>query len=123
MILVYIEPKIGGVFLTVFVYDNLQWIYGFLVFFFPGGSLGLRSSSLPWHVLFGLVVYVLIVSNASLGYLEKMTFLESGGLAKYGAEALMVNFTAIVTILYGAFVVMIAISQPPQEDDNGYSAI
>ena len=83
----------------------------------------MRSSSLPWHVLFGLVVYVLIVSNASLGYLEKMTFLESGGLAKYGAEALMVNFTAIVTILYGAFVVMIAISQPPQEDDNGYSAI
>ena len=102
---------------------NLQWIYGFLVFFYPGGTLGLRSASLPWHVLFGLLVYVLVVGNAELGFLEKLTFLESSGLAKYGAEALLVNFTAIVTILYGVFVVMTALSQPPPEEDYGYSAI
>ena len=124
MILV-LNPKLDV--LTVFVY-NLQWIYGFLVFFYPRGTLGLRSSSLPWHVLFGILVYVLVVGNTTLGFLEKLTFLEHRGLAKYGAEALLVNFTAIVTILYGAFIVMIAISQPPQEVDDydygyGYSSI
>lgn len=101
----------------------MQWIYGFLVFFYPAGTVSLRSASLPWHVLFGLLLYVLVVANAALGFLEKLTFLESGGLAKYGAEALMVNFTAIITILYGVFVVMTALSPRPAEDDYGYSAI
>ena len=102
---------------------NLQWIYSFLVFFYPGGSSGLRSESLPWHVLLGLFVYILAVGNAAIGFLEKLTFLESSGVAKYGAEAYLVNFTAIVTILYGAFVIFTVFSQAPQEDDYSYSAI
>ena len=101
----------------------MQWIYGFLVFFYPGGSSGLRSESLPWHVLLGLFVYILAVGNAAIGFLEKLTFLESSGVAKYGAEAYLVNFTAIVTILYGAFVIFTVFSQAPQEDDYRYSAI
>ncbi|KAK8583494.1 hypothetical protein V6N13_108853 [Hibiscus sabdariffa] len=102
---------------------GIQWIYGFLVFFFPGGSPGLRSESLPWHVLFGLFVFILAVGNASLGFLEKLTFLENSGLDKYGAEAFLVNFTAIVTILYGAFVIFTVFSQAPQEDEHSYSSI
>ncbi|GAV81262.1 Cytochrom_B561 domain-containing protein [Cephalotus follicularis] len=100
---------------------GIQWIYGFLVFFYPGGSTTIRSESAPWHVLFGVFVYVLAVGNAAIGLLEKLTFLESSGLAKYGPEALLVNFTAVVAILYGAFVILSVVSQPPQEDD--YSAI
>ncbi|XP_038993688.1 transmembrane ascorbate ferrireductase 1-like [Hibiscus syriacus] len=101
----------------IIVLYGIQWIYGFLVFFYPGGSTGLRSESVPWHVLLGLFVYVLAVSNASLGFLEKLTFLENSGLDKYGAEAFLVNFTAIVTILYGAFVIFTVFSHVPQEDD------
>ncbi|MBA0768104.1 hypothetical protein Gotri_016937 [Gossypium trilobum] len=66
------------------------------------GAAGLRRESLPWHVVVGLFVYILAVANAAIGFLEKLTVLESSGLAKYGAEAYLVNFTAIVTILYGA---------------------
>ncbi|KAA3469943.1 transmembrane ascorbate ferrireductase 1-like [Gossypium australe] len=102
---------------------GIQWIYGFLIFFYPGGSTGLRSESLPWHVLLGLFVYILAVGNATLGFLEKLTFLENSGLDKYGAEAYLVNFTAIVTVLYGAFVIFTVLSQGPQEDDYSYSAI
>ncbi|KAJ4706045.1 transmembrane ascorbate ferrireductase 1-like [Melia azedarach] len=102
---------------------GIQWIYGFVIFFYPGGSTGLRSESLPWHVLFGLFVYVLAVGNAAIGFLEKLTFLENSGLAKYGAEALLVNFTAVLTILYGAFVILSVASQGPVEDDYSYSAI
>ena len=103
---------------------NLQWLYGFLVFFYPGGSIGLRSESVPWHVVFGLTVFTLAVGNAAIGFLEKLTFLENSGLAKYGSEALLVNFTAVITILYGAFVILSVLSQSPAEDDeNSYSAI
>ncbi|KAM6586929.1 transmembrane ascorbate ferrireductase 1 [Cannabis sativa] len=108
----------------VIVLYAIQWIYGFVTFFYPGGSSGLRSESLPWHVFFGLFVYILALGTAALGFLEKLTFLESGGVEKYGSEAFLVNFTAIVTVLFGAFVILSVSSQgPPQEDEYSYSAI
>ncbi|XP_043704978.1 probable ascorbate-specific transmembrane electron transporter 1 [Telopea speciosissima] len=75
-----------------------------------------RAKSLPWHGLFGLFVYLLAVATATLGFLEKLTFLEFGGLAKYGSEAFLINFTAIVTILFGGSIVLIAVSPAPVED-------
>ncbi|KAE8717466.1 Detected protein of confused Function [Hibiscus syriacus] len=64
---------------------GIQWIYGLLVFFYPGGSIGLRRESLPWHVPVGLFVFILAVANSAFGFLEKLTFLENSGLPKYGA--------------------------------------
>ncbi|CAN4087777.1 unnamed protein product [Withania somnifera] len=102
---------------------GIQWVYGFVVFFYPGGSSEIRRDSLPWHVLFGMFVYVMAVGNACLGFLEKLTFLETNGLAKYGSEAFLVNFTAIATVLYGAFVFLTILSQAPTADDHSYTAI
>ncbi|KAL7183821.1 hypothetical protein ACSBR2_026072 [Camellia fascicularis] len=107
----------------IIVLYGVQWIYGFIVFFYPGGTASIRRESLPWHVLFGLFVYILAIGNAALGFLEKLTFIESSGLAKYGSEAFLVNFTAIVTILFGALVVLTSLSQPPNEDKYSYSAL
>jgi len=102
---------------------GIQWVYGFIVFFYPGGTADIRRESLPWHVLFGIFVYILAIATATLGFLEKLTFLENSGLAKYGSEAFLVNFTAIVTVLYGTFVLLTALSQGPPEEDYSYSAI
>ncbi|XP_059629282.1 probable ascorbate-specific transmembrane electron transporter 1 [Cornus florida] len=101
----------------------IQWIYGFVTFFYPGGSAAIRRESLPWHVLIGLFVYVLAVGNAALGFLEKLTFLENFGLAKYSSEAFLVNFTAIVTILYGASVLLAVRPQARVEDGHSYSPL
>lgn len=101
----------------------MQWIYGFLIFFYPGGTDDLRRESLPWHALFGMFLYILVVANSALGFLEKLTFLESSGIEKYGSEAFLVNFTAIVAILYGTFVLLTALSRAPNEDHHSYSAI
>lgn len=109
--------------ISVIVLYGIQWIYGFLVFFYPGGTPPIRSESLPWHVLCGTFVYILALGTASLGYLEKLTFLESSGVAKYGSEAILVNCTAIITILFGTFVILTTLSQAPPEDEYGYSAI
>lgn len=103
-------------------------MYSFIVFFFPGGSSNLRSGLLPWHAMLGLFVYILAVGNAALGFLEKLTFLENGKLDKYGPEAFLVNFTAIVTILFGALVVLTVSAKSPSSIDDAdncssYSAI
>jgi cytochrome b-561 len=101
----------------------LQWVYGFVIFFYPGAPNGLRNESLPWHVVFGFLVYLMAIGNAAIGFLEKLTFLENSGLAKYGSEAFLVNFTALITVLFGAFVVFSVLSQVPAEEDNAYSPI
>ncbi|XP_077223503.1 cytochrome b561/ferric reductase transmembrane protein family [Tasmannia lanceolata] len=101
----------------------IQWIFGFIVFFYPGAAPSFRAEALPWHVLFGLFVYVLALATAELGFLEKLTFLENSGLYKYGPEAFLVNFTGLVVILFGAFVVLSAISPTPTEETFTYTAI
>ena len=104
----------------------MQWIYGFVVFFYPGGNTSIRSESLPWHVLFGIFVYALAIATAAIGFLEKLTFLQNGGLDKFGSEAFLVNFTAIATILFGAFVLLTVYAQKDQEEEDyagSYSAI
>lgn len=100
-----------------------QWVFGFVTFFLPGAAPGVRRGALPWHALFGLFVYVLALATAELGFLEKLTFLESGGLDKYGAEAFLVNFTALVVVLLGAFVVVAAVTPAHAEEPRGYAPI
>ncbi|KAG9441142.1 hypothetical protein H6P81_016996 [Aristolochia fimbriata] len=101
----------------------IQWVFGFVVFFFPGGTPSLRSGALPWHVVFGLFVYLLALATVQLGFLEKLTFLQNSGLDKYGPEAFLVNFNAIAVIFFGAFVVLATVSTPHVEDPNSYAAI
>ncbi|KAH9603489.1 hypothetical protein KSS87_010005 [Heliosperma pusillum] len=108
----------------IIVLYGIQWIYGFIIFFYPGGSPSLRAESLPWHILFGMFVYVLAIANAAIGFLEKLTFLESAGLEKFGPEAFLVNFTAIATVLYGTFVLLTVYAKKDQEpDEYSYSVI
>ncbi|OEL14330.1 Ascorbate-specific transmembrane electron transporter 2 [Dichanthelium oligosanthes] len=100
-----------------------KWIFGLVTFFFPGAAPNLRKSLLPWHILFGLFVYILALANAELGFLEKLTFLESSGLDKYGTEAFLVNFTALIVVLFGASVMVAAIAPARLEEPQGYAPI
>ncbi|RLM80661.1 ascorbate-specific transmembrane electron transporter 2 [Panicum miliaceum] len=107
---------------TITLY-GIQWIFGFVTFFFPGAAPNFRRNLLPWHILFGLFVYILALANAELGFLEKLTFLESSGLDKYGTEAFLVNFTALVVVLFGASVVVAAVAPARLEEPQGYAPI
>jgi cytochrome b-561 len=60
----------------------------------------------------------LALVTAELGFLEKLTFLRSGGRDKYGAEAFLVNFTALVVALFGAAVVVAAIAPVHHVDEE-----
>ncbi|BAU02343.1 hypothetical protein LR48_Vigan10g077600 [Vigna angularis] len=95
----------------VIVLYGIQWIFGFVMFiYYHGVNSSLKSSTLHLHVKMGLFVYVLAVATASLGFLEKLTFMQTSGLSKHGSEAILVNFTAIITIFYAASVVFSAVS-------------
>ncbi|TVU29038.1 hypothetical protein EJB05_20580 [Eragrostis curvula] len=107
---------------TISLY-GIQWVFGFVAFFFPGATPNVRKSVLPWHILFGLFVYILALATAELGFLEKLTFLQSSGLDKYGAEAFLVNFTALVVVLFGASVVVAAIAPARLEEQQDYTPI
>ncbi|KAF3775463.1 Ascorbate-specific transmembrane electron transporter 2 [Nymphaea thermarum] len=104
---------------------SIQWKLWFVAFWFPGAPDGLRAASLPWHVLFGCIVYVLALTTAVLGFLEKLTFLEVAGLAKFGPEAFLVNFTATVVVLFGLFVLLSIITSTSSSpvDEFGYSPV
>jgi cytochrome b-561 len=95
-----------GIF-TISLYA-IQWLTGFLTFFFPGACRTTRRAAVPWHALFGLLAFVLAVCTAQLGFLEKLTFLQAPPLRlpKYGPEAVLVNFTAVVVLLLGVAVVL-----------------
>ena len=78
---------------------------------------------LPWHVRSGLVIYILALLAAELGFLEKLTFLQAGGLGRYSSEALLVNFTALLVVLLGASVVLYVTAPMHNEQTHGYSAV
>jgi cytochrome b-561 len=96
---------------TVSLYA-LQWLAGFLAFFFPGAPPAARRAAVPWHRLLGFLSFALAVATAQLGFLEKLTFLQAPPLRlpRYGPEALLVNFTAVVVLLLGVAVLMATIT-------------
>ncbi|KAM3242498.1 hypothetical protein ACQJBY_054882 [Aegilops geniculata] len=107
---------------TISLY-GIQWIFGFLTFFFPKAAPNVRKGALPWHVLLGIFVYILALATAELGFLEKLTFLQSSGIDKYGPESFLVNFTALVVVLFGASVVVAAVAPARLEEPQGYAPI
>ncbi|KAL3068356.1 hypothetical protein niasHT_030647 [Heterodera trifolii] len=48
----------------------IQYIIGFLTFLFPGASLSLRKFVLPFHQLFGLIIFICCTGAAFLGISE-----------------------------------------------------
>ncbi|KAK3156861.1 hypothetical protein QOZ80_2AG0112940 [Eleusine coracana subsp. coracana] len=107
---------------TICLY-GIQWLFGLLTFFFPGGAPTVRRRMLPWHVRSGLLVYVLAILAAELGFLEKLTFLQAGGLGRYSTEALLVNFIALLVLVLGSSVVIYVTAPMHNEHTHGYSAV
>ncbi|XP_076932867.1 putative ascorbate-specific transmembrane electron transporter 1 [Bidens hawaiensis] len=79
---------------------GFQLLLGFLVFLFPGAKLATRASIAPWHILFGLVIFAMVILSAETGLIEKFIFQK----LKHGQEAFVVNFIGLLILLFGTFV-------------------
>ncbi|KAK4488326.1 hypothetical protein RD792_004082 [Penstemon davidsonii] len=86
---------------------GIQWGAGFVAFWYPGGSRNSRASLLPWHVFFGIYIYVLAIATCATGFLEKATFLQTHGIiSRYSTEALLINSLGILVIVLAGFVIL-----------------
>ncbi|KAH7295790.1 hypothetical protein KP509_27G066100 [Ceratopteris richardii] len=103
---------------------GIQWVIGFITFFFPGLAQSSRAAVLPWHVFFGMFVYGLALATSELGFLEKLTFLQQGGtIARFSTEAMLVNALGLIVMLLGICVVIAAILPVDQAAPDDYSPI
>lgn len=75
---------------------GLQWLLGFFSFMFPGAQSSTRARLAPWHVFFGMVIFFMAILTALIGLTEKFFFL---GLRR-SQEALIVNFTGLLILLF-----------------------
>ncbi|KAJ7566762.1 hypothetical protein O6H91_02G117300 [Diphasiastrum complanatum] len=109
----------------------VQWIIGFLVYWFPGASSFVRARLLPWHVFLGLVAYVLAVATAESGILEKLTFLETSNIiGRKSTEARLANALGLTLLVFAITVVLSTVlpastavlptSSPTTEEDTNY---
>ncbi|KAH7405116.1 hypothetical protein KP509_15G057100 [Ceratopteris richardii] len=110
--------------LVTIILFGVQWLIGFVTFFFPGLALSSRAAVLPWHVFFGLFIYGLTLATTELGFLEKLTFLQQGGtITRFSAEAMFVNVLGLIVVLLGASVVFAAVIPVPQASGDDYTPI
>merc|ERR1712242_251788 len=86
-----------------------QWVIGLITFLFPGQPLNIRSTYLPFHVFFGLVIFVCSCATALLGLTEKAIF--SQNYSKFEPLGMMANCIGLFIILF-CVLVMYLISNP-----------
>lgn len=85
---------------------TVQWLVGLYTYLYPGAPVNTRQMIMPWHTFMGVFIFVLALTTASQGALEKLTFRFAGGLAKRGAEALLVNSLGMLFFVWGALVLL-----------------
>ncbi|PIA63486.1 hypothetical protein AQUCO_00201083v1 [Aquilegia coerulea] len=93
--------------LACLILFGIQWGAGFLTFWYPGGGKNTRTALLPWHIFFGIYLYVLAIATAATGILEKATFLQSNKvISRYSSEAMLINSLGIFIVVLGGFVIL-----------------
>ncbi|KAF0929167.1 hypothetical protein E2562_016406 [Oryza meyeriana var. granulata] len=88
---------------TVSLYA-LQWLVAFVYFVFPGAVMTMRADYAPWHIFFGIVIFLMAVCTAETG-LARFIFPVIG----YPSEAFVVNFAGLAILMFGVAVVLAAI--------------
>uniref|UniRef100_A0ACD5ZX73 Uncharacterized protein n=2 Tax=Avena sativa TaxID=4498 RepID=A0ACD5ZX73_AVESA len=97
--------------LSCIILFSIQWAAGFWTFWYPGGSRSGRASLLPWHVFFGVFLYVLAIATSVSGLLEKSIFMQSAKMiGRFSMEAMLMNLLGMLLVLLGALVILAAIS-------------
>lgn len=86
--------------IATFCFFCLQWLVGFTMFLFPGGSTLARARALPWHMFGGRVLLYMAICTAETGLMEQATFLKLPN----NNESRLINFIAIAILLFGIFV-------------------
>ncbi|KAE9524743.1 hypothetical protein AGLY_014793 [Aphis glycines] len=82
-----------------------QLISGLWCFLYPGVAVQHRETLAPYHVFFGIGIFILAVATALLGFCEKIIFALSDKYKLLPAEAVLGNILGIVCVFYCILVV------------------
>lgn len=105
--------------LTCFIFFSLQWAAGFWTFWYPGGSRSGRAFLLPWHVFFGIFIYVLAIATSVTGLLEKSIFMQSAKMIeRFSTEAMFMNSLGMLLVLLSGLVILAVVSPRPSMIDT-----
>lgn len=105
--------------LTCFIFFSLQWAAGFWTFWYPGGSRSGRAFLLPWHVFFGIFIYVLAIATSVTGLLEKSIFMQSAKMIeRFSTEAMFMNSLGMLLVLLSSLVILALVSPGPSMIDT-----
>ncbi|XP_068658493.1 probable transmembrane ascorbate ferrireductase 3 [Aristolochia californica] len=86
--------------LITIILFGLQWLIGFVTFWYPTAAQGTRERVAPWHVFLGVLIFLMAVCSAETGLVEKSAFLQ----LSQGPEARVINFTGLFILFYGVAV-------------------
>jgi cytochrome b-561 len=78
-----------------------QWPVAFVYFVFPGAVMTMRADYAPWHIFFGLAIFLMAICTAETG-LAKFV---SASIA-YPTEVFVINFTGIAILMFGVVVIL-----------------
>lgn len=82
-----------------------QLISGLWCFLYPRVAAQHRETLAPYHVFFGIAIFILAVATALLGFCEKIIFALSDKYKLLPAEAVLGNIVGIVCVFYCILVV------------------
>jgi len=87
----------------------MQWVCGLVTFLFPGLASHLRTSYMPAHVFFGILIFVFACATALLGITEKAIFsIKEPKYAEKPPEGILVNWIGLLISIFGVLVVFLA---------------
>jgi len=96
---------VGILTIVLFLY---QFLSGLIFFLYPGISTQYKEVMAPYHVFFGIFIFMLAVTTSVLGFAEKLIFALDTQYKLFPAEALFGNFIGVLTIIYSGLVVYMA---------------
>ncbi|KAF3788431.1 putative transmembrane ascorbate ferrireductase 2 [Nymphaea thermarum] len=76
---------------------GLQWLIGFVTFWYPGAAILTRTRFRPWHIFSGLTIFIMAICSAETGLVSKAQFLS----LTLGDEALMIKMIGLTVLLFG----------------------
>eukprot|EP00128_Syssomonas_multiformis_P001486 Colp12_sorted_trinity150504_noHs@22307 len=99
--------------ISTIVLFGLQGLGGFLTYLFPGASPPNRKAFSPWHMFFGLFIYILAMATVVLGILEKMTFNQLlKKVDRFSSFSMLANSLGMIVFALAAVTIWIGASNP-----------
>ncbi|XP_062893892.1 transmembrane ascorbate-dependent reductase CYB561 [Mobula hypostoma] len=93
--------------LSIIILFCLQWVMGLAFFLFPGVTYSLRTIYYPFHVYFGLALFILSIGTCLIGITEKLFFSVRDTYSKFDPQGILANTLGLVLVCFGFLVTYI----------------